>query len=140
MTETQKADFNHLFLEGIEHFNRHEFWDAHESWEQIWLEADESAQFLQGLIQIAAAYHHIQRGTIRGAGRLFEAAMKRLVPYPEGYCGLLRGDMLLEAREAEAAVLKALEEGGSVPVALAERPRLHMATDWAERIPGNENW
>src|ERR1700681_2967726 len=86
-----KPDFKHHFREGLDHFNARRFWEAHEAWETIWLVAESDVeQFLQGLIQIAAAYHHVQRGTYRGAGRLFEAGLKRLEPFPAAYCGVDR--------------------------------------------------
>lgn len=69
--------------EGVDHFNSERFFEAHESWEELWLpERGSDREFLQGLIQLAAAYHHIRRGTTRGAGRLFDAALRRLSPYP----------------------------------------------------------
>ena len=45
-----------------------EFFAAHEHWEGIWLatKAPEKA-FLQALIQLAAALHHIQQNNPRGA-------------------------------------------------------------------------
>ena len=53
-----KPDFATHFREGLAHFNNREFWEAHESWETLWLVAESDVeQFLQGLIQIAAAYH-----------------------------------------------------------------------------------
>ena len=86
-----RPDFTHYFLAGVDHFNAREFWDAHESWETLWLEAESDAvQFLQGLIQMAAAYHHVQRGTFRGAVRLFDAALRRLSAFPPDFCMLDR--------------------------------------------------
>ena len=72
---------------GVDLFNAHEFWHAHEAWEELWLASTgDRKQFLQGLIQLAAAYHHVKRGTSpRGAVRLFDAALRRLEPFPEGY-------------------------------------------------------
>lgn len=72
---------------GIAQFNSHDFWHAHESWEELWLAAEgDRKQFLQGLIQLAAAYHHVKRGTSpRGAVRLFDAALGRLKPFPIDY-------------------------------------------------------
>ena len=65
-----KPDFKTFFLEGVHNFNSRKFWEAHESWETLWLAAESDLeQFLQGLIQVAAAYHHVQRGTYRGAPR-----------------------------------------------------------------------
>lgn len=76
---------------GIAQFNSHDFWHAHESWEQLWLEAAEPhKQFLQGLIQLAAAYYHVQRGTFSGGVRLFDAALRRLERFPAGYAGIHR--------------------------------------------------
>src|SRR6266496_3485324 len=89
-----KPDFKKHFLEGVDHFNSRRFWEAHEAWETLWLSAESDLeQFLQGLIQVAAAYHHIQRGTYRGAPRLFAAGLKRLEPFPMLYCGLDRTDV-----------------------------------------------
>ena len=85
--------------QGVDHFNQTEFWEAHESWEQLWLEADgDLVEFYQGLIQLAAAYHHAKRGTLRGAVRLFDAALRRLEPFPAGFLGIDR-----EAAVAAAA-------------------------------------
>src|SRR5204862_3032431 len=84
-----KPDFVTHFREGLAHFNNREFWEAHESWEALWLVAESDVeQFLQGLIQIAAAYHHLKRGTLRGAPRLFEAGLRRRAPCPPHICGV----------------------------------------------------
>jgi predicted metal-dependent hydrolase len=81
--------------EGIDLFNSHSFWHAHEAWEVLWLKsAGEEKIFLQGLIQLAAAYHHVQRGTFRGGVRLFDAALRKLAPFPSGYFGIDRDDVV----------------------------------------------
>ena len=50
------------FQRGILHFNAQEFFEAHEVWEEVWLvEAEPEKTFLQGIIQIAAAFHHYLR-------------------------------------------------------------------------------
>ena len=94
-----KPDFVTHFREGLAHFNNAEFWEAHESWETLWLVAESDVeQFLQGLIQIAAAYHHVKRGTLRGAPRLFEAGLRRLASFPPNFCGVDRADVEAAAR------------------------------------------
>jgi hypothetical protein len=112
------------FAEGIEHFNAGRFWHAHESWESIWLVADEEiADFYQGLIQLAAAYHHLQRGTTRGAIRLFAAALGRLSAYPEQFCGLDR-------RAACAAAVRHSDEAAAGRViAPLDYPKLALTGD-----------
>jgi hypothetical protein len=78
---------------GIDLFNEHQFWHAHEAWEQLWLVAQgEEKRFLQGLIQLAAAYHHVKRGTMRGAVRLFDAALTKLDSFPDEHLGVHRGE------------------------------------------------
>lgn len=84
-----RPDFVTHFRDGLQHFNATEFWEAHESWETLWLASTTDVKrFLQGLIQVAAAYHHVKRGTLRGAPRLFEAGMAKLAPFPHGFCGV----------------------------------------------------
>jgi predicted metal-dependent hydrolase len=78
-------------VEGIEHFNAGRFWHAHESWESLWLRAaGEEKEFLRGLIQLAAAYHHVQRGTTSGAARLFVSALERLARSAPGTLAIER--------------------------------------------------
>src|SRR5687768_2136248 len=84
--------------EGIERFNTHQFWHAHESWERIWLSAKEpEKRFLQGLIQLAAAYHHVQRRTYRGGVRLFDAALEKLAPFPHNHLCIDRTEAVAHA-------------------------------------------
>jgi predicted metal-dependent hydrolase len=50
------------------------------------LKAEEPEKaFLQALIQIAAAFHHLQRGNLAGAASLLQAALWRLGPFPAVY-------------------------------------------------------
>jgi len=116
--------FKEKLTEGLHHFNQKEFWEAHESWEELWLEAGTDLhQYLQGLIQLAAAYHHVRRGTTRGAVRLFDAALKRLEAFPETHCGIDRGaaveaarrDRERLARGEAAGDFPTLEIAGEVP-------------------------
>ena len=84
---------------GVDLFNSARFWDAHEAWERAWLQASgDNRLFLQGLIQLAAAYHHVQRGTFRGGVRLFDAALEKLSRVPEDYAGVNRTEACATAR------------------------------------------
>ncbi|HEU4887526.1 MAG TPA: DUF309 domain-containing protein [Thermoanaerobaculia bacterium] len=87
-----------LIEKGVVLFNSHQFWHAHEAWEELWLHASgEEKIFLQGLIQLAAAYHHVQRGTFRGGVRLFDAALRKLERFANGRDGIDRGDAIAAA-------------------------------------------
>ncbi len=142
-----RPDFATGLLQGLEHFNSLEFWEAHESWEELWLEAtSEVHQFLQGMIQIAAAYHHIKRGTFSGAVRLFDAALRRVEPYPADYCGIDRAplvDIARRHREWVAAILAALPNDPSAATRRLrdeEFPKIRMVDGWKQRIPKAADW
>lgn len=104
---------------GVALFNERRFWHAHEAWEELWLVAEgEQRQFLQGLIQLAAAYHHVQRGTKGGAARLFDAALRRLEPFPPGWCGVERESAIEAAGRHRKAI------AGGEPMDAFEYPKL----------------
>ncbi|MGC3968698.1 MAG: DUF309 domain-containing protein [Pirellulales bacterium] len=64
------AQYDPLYLKGIELFNTCEFFEAHEAWEELWQEHfGPDRKFYQGLIQAAVAVHHFCNGNIRGAKR-----------------------------------------------------------------------
>jgi predicted metal-dependent hydrolase len=49
-----------LIRQGVDCFNRGEFYDAHEVWEDVWRSnRPEPRTLLQGLIQVAAGMHQI---------------------------------------------------------------------------------
>ncbi|HSP34418.1 MAG TPA: DUF309 domain-containing protein [Thermoanaerobaculia bacterium] len=129
----EKPPFAPAFLRGVEHFNALEFWEAHEAWEELWLVAGTDVeQFLQGLIQVAAAYHHIKRGTYRGAVRLIDAGLARLTAFPERFCGLDRSHVESAARQHQASA--AAGRG----IAAGEYPKLEIVDPGA--VPHHSDW
>jgi uncharacterized protein len=75
--------------EGLRCYCSQEFFLAHEHWEGVWLGSEEPEKtFLQALIQVAAAFHHLQRQNSAGAASLLKAALRRLEPFPPAYGGL----------------------------------------------------
>lgn len=77
------------YVAGISLFNRQLFWEAHEAWEEIWLEADGvQSEFLQGLIQCAAALLKYTRNEPAPARRLYDTSARRLSLCPDDYMGL----------------------------------------------------
>lgn len=79
----------HGYRRGIQLFNQRHFYDAHETWEDVWRESEgPEKKFLQGLIQAAVALHHHSTGNVVGACSLLERARKNLVAYPEDFGGI----------------------------------------------------
>jgi predicted metal-dependent hydrolase len=87
------------FERGLRHFNAREFFEAHEVWEEVWLVADEPEKtFLQGIIQIAAAFHHYRRGNRDGAETLLAAGIVKITRFPAGHHGLAIHELREEAK------------------------------------------
>jgi predicted metal-dependent hydrolase len=103
--------------EGVALFNAQRFWHAHEAWERIWLAAEgKDKTFLQGLIQLAAAYHHVQRGTFRGGVRLFDAALSKLAPYPVHFLGVDRDEVVASAKKHRDCIARGEQiDSGELP-------------------------
>jgi uncharacterized protein len=137
-----RPDFTASFLRGMAHFNARQFWDAHEAWEELWLVAESDLeQYLQGLIQLAAAYHHVKRGTFRGAVRLFAAAERRLAPFPDPYCGVARAQALAAAREHARWAARLLERGvHDQRLADEDFPKLQLSRSESDVVPPQNSW
>lgn len=75
--------------EGVREFNTHRFFEAHESFEEIWQqETSEVRDLYKGLIQVAAAWVHVRRNNAFGVRRLLTTALGYLDAYrPEGAMG-----------------------------------------------------
>jgi predicted metal-dependent hydrolase len=79
-----KFDWNlGALANGLRCYRSQEFFLAHEHWESVWLRCQEPKKsFLQALIQMAAAFPHLQRNNSQGAVSLLRAALRKLEPYP----------------------------------------------------------
>ena|SRR5579863_1365854 len=116
---------NESFARGVAHFNAGEFFEAHEVWEEIWLASHGSEKaFLQGLIQIAAAFHHHARGNTRGLNSLLIAGLAKIEGAPNDY-----RDVALEEFRAEVSRWLEVSSSPGSPVPKREKlPRIRRAT------------
>jgi uncharacterized protein len=74
---------------GVRLINAARFYEAHEVLEGVWRAAPEpERRFLQGLIQVAVAFHHHSRGNRIGFRSLLERAIRNLSSYPAQHEGL----------------------------------------------------
>ncbi len=99
------------FARGMRQFNSREFWHAHESWEAIWLVAPQPDKaFLQGIIQIAAAFYHHQRGNLQGMRSLMRRGLAKVEGFPREYRGLRLEELRRAVRKWLAASEDALPQ------------------------------
>ena len=71
-----------LFHKGINAFNNRQFYDAHEYWEELWLDYKLSdSDFIQGLIQLAVSYFHLFNQNLKGARSMIKKCLKKIEPF-----------------------------------------------------------
>lgn len=75
--------------EGIHCYRTQQFFEAHEHWEAVWLTlAEPEKSFLQALVQVSAAFHHLRRGNRIGAISLLTRSLRRLDRCPPCFCNI----------------------------------------------------
>ena len=106
---------------GAAEWDARQFFDAHETWEEVWqVERRPIRSFYQGLILLAAGLHH-WTGTQRPRGVRIKlsSGIERLAPYAPSYLGVDVSTMIADA----AALLRQAPER---PEALAATPVDHF--------------
>ena len=82
MSKKDWEDFN----DGIVLFNSGKFWESHEAWEEVWKRHPENSRiFFQGLIQVAAGLHQLQRNIYHGVDKHFRNALWKLKPFQPSF-------------------------------------------------------
>jgi hypothetical protein len=105
--------------EGLACYSGGKFFLAHEHWESVWLSLEEPEKsFLQALIQVTAAFHHLDAGNPAGALSLLRRALLRLDQFPAQSGGI----ELAPFRGKVAEWMLALERGTALLP--ATRPKI----------------
>ncbi len=87
--EEPHGEYDPRYLAGLLFFNRHDFFEAHEVWEDLWQEcAGPERRFYQGLIQAAVALYHFGNGNVRGASKLYHSSRDYMSRFGSAYLGL----------------------------------------------------
>jgi len=125
-----RAETRAALEQGRRLFNAGHFFEAHEVWEAAWLrEEAEIRTLLQGLIQVAAAFHQaLDRRNASGCARLLAAGGIRLDALPDRFGGLA----LAAFRDAVAAVLpraREWEAGRGEALGLEDAPSIGLAEE-----------
>jgi predicted metal-dependent hydrolase len=97
--------------EAVDQFNQGDWYASHDGFEALWhetLEPDRTV--LQGILQIAVAHLHRERGNLRGATVLLGEGLGRLSPCGDGAIGF---DLAL-LRTNSVQYLEALQQQRSL--------------------------
>lgn len=108
-TRSPHAGYDPRYLAGAVLFNRGEYFDAHEVWEDLWHDCPAAdRRFYQSLIQAAVALYHWGNRNRTGAARLFDSGRRYMAPYAPAHRGLGVDDFW---RQVAARLAPALTDG-----------------------------
>src|SRR5262245_62120599 len=102
------SEYDPRYLAGIVLFNRGDFFEAHEVWEDLWMEATPpEKKFYQGLIQAAVGLCHFCNGNLRGAVKLYHSSRDYMQRTGSPFLGL---DVTDFWRRMEACLAEVLSQ------------------------------
>ncbi len=114
-------------LRAFEQFNQGEYWEQHETLEEVWRAETETSirNFYKGIIQVGIGLYHLRRGNYRGMAKVLARGINYLKPYAPDCYGV---DVARLIQEASRVYLDAVALG---PERLREMsperlPRIHM--------------
>ncbi len=123
----ESPQYDPLYLAGIQYFNVCDFFEAHETWEELWTEyRGPGRKFYQGLIQVAVALHHFGNGNIRGAKKVYLTSRNYLEEYRPEYEGLDLDSFLGQYQECFSEILASEEEFPEIEIVADSIPEIHL--------------
>ncbi len=105
-------DTREALAKGIAEFNSWRFYDCHETLEDVWREVGSKgeegtlADFYQGIIKMAAGFHHVLRDNYKGAVNLLSDGSRLLEPYRTVTIGVDVEQLLRDVRPCLDRILE----------------------------------
>jgi hypothetical protein len=84
--QSKLTGLDERYLGFFDLFNQQKYYESHDVLEDLWLEQGKIGKnfgFYKGLIQLAGAFVHLQKGRLRPAGALFRLSRSYLSQYPQ---------------------------------------------------------
>ena len=71
---------------GLEHFRAHDYFAAHDDWEEVWRElSGHRRMFWQAMIQLVVGAYHFTNGNLRGCRGQWQKALQKCVDLAQKY-------------------------------------------------------
>ena len=79
MNEEGTNNFQESLIKALNLFNKHEWYAAHDAFEEIWncVDGDER-QVIQGILQVSVSQFHLSKGNLNGATILLGEGLGRI--------------------------------------------------------------
>ena len=79
MNEESTNSFKDSLFVALNLFNNHEWYEAHDAFEEIWYSVDgEERQVIQGILQVSVSQFHLSKGNLNGATILLGEGLGRI--------------------------------------------------------------
>lgn len=126
--DSSAPEYEPRYLAGVVLFNRHDYFEAHEVWESLWLDSGVGTdrRFVQALIQAAVALYHFGNGNLRGAAKLFRSSRAYMDAFPSPHLGLDRTRFWHDMERCFAELFLASETASGVVLNTALRPQIEL--------------
>jgi uncharacterized protein len=113
------------FYEGLEMFNRGEYWEQHEVLEEIWIDDQRPLRRLyQGILKIGVGFLKLRIGNYRGTVNHLKGGIAYLERFPDGCLGVETARLIMETRQVLAQV-EALGPDRFGEFDMANLPKVH---------------
>jgi len=117
-------------IHALEQFNRGEYWQQHETLEEIWrAEPDETLRnFYKGILQVGVGFYHLTRHNYNGTIKVLTRGINYLQPYAPVCLGVDVERLIVEASRVLAQVrLVGAERMNEIDV--TQLPRVHYKVE-----------
>ena len=79
MNEESTKTFQESLCFALNLFNNHEWYEAHDAFEEIWNSVDgDERQVIQGILQVSVSQFHLSKGNLNGATILLGEGLGRI--------------------------------------------------------------
>jgi len=79
MNQESTKSFKDAFFNALKLFNNHEWYEAHDAFEEIWNTVDgDERQVIQGILQVSVSQFHLSKGNLNGATILLGEGLGRI--------------------------------------------------------------
>ncbi len=79
MNEESRKSFKDSLFIALSHFNNHEWYEAHDAFEEIWnTVGGDERQVIQGILQVSVSQFHLSKGNLNGATILLGEGLGRI--------------------------------------------------------------
>ena len=93
-------NLNERLAQGVDYFNREYYFEAHDEFEELWMDAREQTgrNLFHGLVNIATGFYHYRMGNLKGMQSQIGKGLEKLARVPDEYMGVDVANLTAEVR------------------------------------------